>query len=213
MVASPVHLLAPDEKPAFEVVNAQGRGRALFLCDHASAAVPRALRDLGLAPEHFGRHIAWDIGAAEVARRLSRAFDAPLVLSGYSRLVIDCNRRPGDATSIPEESDRTPVPGNRGLSPADRAARATACFEPYHKAIAQRLAAFATRDWSLLRDGMDDRIHQPARGTILAALHPVIAAAIDAGAHGAALSGAGSAMIALATGHFDEIAEIGRAHV
>jgi predicted N-formylglutamate amidohydrolase len=146
MVASPVHLLAPDEKPAFEVVNAQGRGRALFLCDHASAAVPRALRDLGLAPEHFGRHIAWDIGAAEVARRLSRAFDAPLVLSGYSRLVIDCNRRPGDATSIPEESDRTPVPGNRGLSPADRAARATACFEPYHNAIAQRLAAFATRD-------------------------------------------------------------------
>ena len=68
------------------------------------------------------------------------------------------------------------------------------------------VAAFATRDWSLLRDGMDDRIHQPARGTILAALHPVIAAAIEAGAHGAALSGAGSAMIALATGHFDEIA-------
>jgi homoserine kinase len=68
------------------------------------------------------------------------------------------------------------------------------------------VAAFATRDWSLLRDGMDDRIHQPARGTILAALHPVIAAAIDAGAHGAALSGAGSAMIAFASDHFDEIA-------
>ena len=68
------------------------------------------------------------------------------------------------------------------------------------------VAAFATRDWSLLRDGMDDRIHQPARGTILAALGPVIAAAIDAGAHGAALSGAGSAMIALATDHFSAIA-------
>lgn len=68
------------------------------------------------------------------------------------------------------------------------------------------VAAFATRDWSLLRDGMDDRIHQPARGTILGALHPVIQAALDAGAHGAALSGAGSAMIALATARFDEIA-------
>lgn len=68
------------------------------------------------------------------------------------------------------------------------------------------VAAFATRDWSLLREAMDDRIHQPARGTILRALHPVIQAALDAGAHGAALSGAGSAMIALATGRFDEIA-------
>ena len=68
------------------------------------------------------------------------------------------------------------------------------------------VAAFATRDWSLLRDGMDDRIHQPARGRILQALHPVIEAALEAGAHGAALSGAGSAMIALATGKFDEIA-------
>lgn len=68
------------------------------------------------------------------------------------------------------------------------------------------VAAFATRDWSLLRDGMDDRIHQPARGRILQALHPVIQAALGAGAHGAALSGAGSAMIALATERFDEIA-------
>jgi homoserine kinase len=69
------------------------------------------------------------------------------------------------------------------------------------------VAAFATGNWSLLRDGMDDRIHQPARGTILTALRPVIDAAMAAGAHGAALSGAGSAMIALASTNFEAIAE------
>jgi predicted N-formylglutamate amidohydrolase len=134
-------LLAPDEKPAFELFNGEGRARVLFVCDHASAAVPRALGDLGLSPADFQRHIAIDIGAADVARRLAGALDAPLVLSGYSRLVIDCNRRLDHPTSIPEESDGTPVPANRSLSPADRGARAAACFEPYHAAIAGRLAA------------------------------------------------------------------------
>src|SRR5262245_12713395 len=143
--ASSVPLLSADEKPAFEVFNPAGRARVLFVCDHASAAVPRALGDLGLSPGDFQRHIALDIGAAEVARRLGGAFDAPVVLSGYSRLVIDCNRRLGDPTSIPEVSDGTLVPGNRGLSPTDRGARAAACFEPYHKAIAKHLTALAAQ--------------------------------------------------------------------
>lgn len=68
------------------------------------------------------------------------------------------------------------------------------------------VAAFANRDWGLLRDAMDDRIHQPARGGIFPALNPTIEAALAAGAHGAALSGAGAAIIALATDRFKEIA-------
>ena len=67
------------------------------------------------------------------------------------------------------------------------------------------VAAFQTRDWSLLRDAMDDRIHQPARGAVFPALHPAIRAALERGAHGAALSGAGSGIIAFATEAFEEI--------
>ena len=99
-------------------------------------------------------------------------------------------------TSISTKSARGVIPQNFSIGDAVFNLGRTALI----------VASFATRDWSLLRDGMDDRIHQPARGGILEALHPVITAAIDAGAHGAALSGAGSAMIALSTGHFDEIA-------
>ncbi|HXQ68096.1 MAG TPA: N-formylglutamate amidohydrolase [Alphaproteobacteria bacterium] len=133
--ASRRHLLAADEPAAFELVNESGQAPVLLICDHASPRVPLALRSLGLEEWQLLRHIGWDIGAAEVARALSRRLDAPLVLAGYSRLVIDCNRRPGDASSIPEASDGVAVPGNRGLAKADSALRLGELFRPYHAAI------------------------------------------------------------------------------
>jgi predicted N-formylglutamate amidohydrolase len=138
-------LLAPDEPPAFEPYNDEGRAPVLLVCDHASARMPRRLGNLGLDAEARARHIAWDIGAAEVARRLARALDAPLLLAGYSRLVIDLNRHLKDPSSIPQESDEVPVPGNRGLLPAERDARAAALFHPYHDAVAAALERLGMR--------------------------------------------------------------------
>ena len=108
----------------------------MLLCDHASNRVPRALDHLGLAPSELERHIAWDIGAAAVTRRLAARFDAPAVLAGYSRLVIDCNRRIEDEQSILRSSDGTEVPGNRDLTKEEAAARVAALFRPYHRACA-----------------------------------------------------------------------------
>jgi predicted N-formylglutamate amidohydrolase len=134
-------LLAADEPPAVEIVNPHGRSRAVLLCDHASRRIPRALGDLGLAEEHLRDHIAWDIGAAAMARAAARVLDATLILSGYSRLVIDCNRPLDNPTSIPEITGGVEVPGNRGLTSEQRRARAEACFHPYHRAIESVLAA------------------------------------------------------------------------
>ena len=128
-------LLKLGEQPPFEIVNPAGSAPVLFTCDHASHAVPQALGDLGLGAEDRQRHIGWDPGAAEVTRGLSARFDAPAVLSRYSRLVIDCNRRPGHATSIPAVSDGSVVPGNLGLTAPEAARRAEALFYPYHRAI------------------------------------------------------------------------------
>jgi predicted N-formylglutamate amidohydrolase len=128
-------LLQPDEPPAFEVVNAEGRSTAVLLCDHASNRLPRALGDLGLPASRFQEHIAWDIGAAMVARRMSARLDAPLILSGYSRLAIDCNRPLGVASSMPELTCGIEVPGNAGLSPEASEARIEELFRPYHRAI------------------------------------------------------------------------------
>jgi predicted N-formylglutamate amidohydrolase len=133
-------LLAGDEPPAFEIVNPAGASALVLVCDHASNRVPRALHHLGLAPAPLREHIAWDIGAADVARRLARRFDAPLALTNYSRLVLDCNRALSDPTSIPAESDGIAVPGNRGLSQGERLLRAETLFKPYHDAVARLVA-------------------------------------------------------------------------
>jgi predicted N-formylglutamate amidohydrolase len=129
------HLLASDDPPPFSVVNEKGRAPLLLLCDHASKAVPKALGDLGISEAELSRHIGWDIGGLEAATALSEALDAPLVASGYSRLVIDCNRWPGGEGSTPEVSDDTVIPANRRLTKEQVDARAEACFWPYHREV------------------------------------------------------------------------------
>lgn len=134
-----VPLLTPDDPPPFETLNEQGTSRALVVCDHASCRIPSVLGTLGLSEAERTEHIGWDIGAAAVARRLSALLDAPAVLAGYSRLVIDCNRPVGAPDRIPPESDTVPVPGNVGLDRSAIDARITAIFTPYHEAIAAAL--------------------------------------------------------------------------
>lgn len=138
--------MTPEEDPpSFRVLNPLGRAPAVLICDHASCAVPRMLGRLGLPDEELMRHIGWDPGAAAISERLSVALDAPAVLSGYSRLVIDCNRRPDDPTLICEVSDGTVVPGNRDLDPAERERRMATYFRPYHAAIDEALEAAKRR--------------------------------------------------------------------
>jgi predicted N-formylglutamate amidohydrolase len=135
-------LLAPDEPPAYETINDGGSARALLVCDHASRRIPRRLDNLGLDELALRRHIACDIGAVDVARRLSRLLDAPAILASYSRLVVDCNRHLSDPTSILAVSDGEFVPGNHDLSQEEKDDRAAAIFHPYHGAISQRLKRF-----------------------------------------------------------------------
>lgn len=136
ILAESAGLLGPDDPPPYRVLNPGGSSHAILICDHASNRIPKALGDLGLEPANRGRHIAYDIGAAAVTESLSARLDAVALFCSYSRLVIDPNRPSGDLTSIREISDGTIVPGNRGLSPEELAARRKEIFEPYHRSIA-----------------------------------------------------------------------------
>ena len=129
----PTLLDATDPDPV-RVLRPDGGSDFLLTADHAGRAVPRRLGDLGVHQGEWQRHIAWDIGIAAVTERLSRALDATAVLQTYSRLVIDCNRRPDWDSAIPTISEHTEIPGNRGISPAEREARRREIFEPYHRA-------------------------------------------------------------------------------
>jgi predicted N-formylglutamate amidohydrolase len=132
-------LLDVDEPPAFEVVEGGGGSELVLLCDHASNRIPRSLGTLGLSKQELARHIAWDIGAAGLARALSHRLGAWLCLQGYSRLVIDCNRRLDRPESIPASSEDTRIPGNETLSPEAATLRAAEIFEPYHARIREEL--------------------------------------------------------------------------
>jgi predicted N-formylglutamate amidohydrolase len=124
-----------DEPPAYEVVNGAGRGRVILTCDHASDRIPRRLGTLGVSAADRKRHVAWDIGAEAVARRLSEFLDAPLILCGYSRLVVDCNRPLDQAEAFVTQSEDVRVPGNEALDEAERTGRAEAFYWPYHDAV------------------------------------------------------------------------------
>ena len=141
--AAAYRLLAPDEPPPYRVYREDGASDFFLTCDHAGNLIPRRLGRPGLPPLELARHIAWDVGAAGVARRLSAKLDATLVTQTYSRLVIDCNRTTDRPDSIGEISEATKVPGNVGIAPAEAEARVREVFEPYHAAIAGLLDARA----------------------------------------------------------------------
>ena len=127
-------MTSPDPA-SFRVLNPDGAAPVVLICDHASCAVPAGMDNLGLPEAELRRHIGWDPGTAAVTERLSALLDAPAVLAGYSRLLVDCNRRPEDVSLICENSDGTPVPGNRNLGEAERRRRLEAYFWPYHRAV------------------------------------------------------------------------------
>ena len=148
-------LLDHDEPDPVALDNETGGSPFFLACDHGGRAIPRRLGRLGLAEPDTLRHIAWDIGIAGVGRLLSPLLDAALIVQAYSRLVIDCNRDPAVPSSIPEISEDTEIPGNRGLTTAGRAARVEAVFRPYHNRIAAAL----------------DRRQAESRASVLVALH------------------------------------------
>jgi predicted N-formylglutamate amidohydrolase len=148
-------LLEPGELAPVALENEAGDSSYFLTGDHAGRAFPRRLGTLGLPEHETWRHIAWDIGIGGVGRELSRLLDAAVVLQTYSRLVVDCNRDPEVPSSIPEISETTQIPGNHGLSKAERTARVDAIFRPYHDAIAAAL----------------DRRRAEGRASVLVALH------------------------------------------
>jgi predicted N-formylglutamate amidohydrolase len=129
---------------AIEIIPGALNTGVLFICDHASNAVPADLGGLGLAKAQFDRHIAWDIGAADLTRALAADFGAPAVLSRFSRLVIDPNRGADDPTLVMRVSDGAIIPGNATIGEAEIERRLRVYWRPYRKAISGLIAKMST---------------------------------------------------------------------
>ena len=142
---SPGLLLSADDPQPAIITNPHGASAILLVGDHAGRAVPAKLGDLGVRPGDMDQHIAWDIGIAGLGAKLSALLDATFIHQAYSRLVIDCNRRPDAADAAPAISDGVTIPANVGLTAADLSSRIDEIAAPYHDAIAAELDARAGR--------------------------------------------------------------------
>jgi predicted N-formylglutamate amidohydrolase len=119
----------------FEQISGALGGGVLVVCDHAANALPPRYGDLGLPRQALERHIAYDIGAAWLTRRLAERLNAPAVLSTYSRLLIDANRGADDPTLVMRVSDGDLVPGNARVGEEEIARRRSLYWAPYRSAI------------------------------------------------------------------------------
>jgi predicted N-formylglutamate amidohydrolase len=129
-----------------EVRNAYGKGPFLLVCEHASNFIPPRYAALGLDSAALESHIAWDPGALAVADELTRLLDAPLVAARISRLVYDCNRPPEAPSAMPEESEIYRIPGNAGLTQAERQARADDVYFPFRAALSRAIDGHGAGD-------------------------------------------------------------------
>ena len=139
-------LLGSKDPAPFSVFNADGSSNLLFTSYHNGSAIPKKLKNLGVPSNELRRHVAYDIGIDAVAHALSARFNATLIVANYSRLVIDCNRYPGAAGSIPSVSDNTVVPRNKTLSDDDIKYRKNEIFDVYHSSIGKQISVMRSKN-------------------------------------------------------------------
>ena len=125
----------------FDVLNPESRSKFVLICDHAESSLPEEYGTLGVPGALLDEHIAYDIGAANMTRRMAETLGATAVLSRFSRLLIDPNRSPDHQGLIPMESDGVDIPGNKSVDAEERGLRRARYYDPYHRAIDRAIAA------------------------------------------------------------------------
>lgn len=133
-----------DHSP-FEIIDGDLGLGLVILADHATNHLPERYGRLGLPESAFERHIAYDIGVEAVARGLNARLNAPVVMSRFSRLLIDPNRGEDDPTLIMRISDGAIIPGNHPITAEEWQYRLETFHRPYHDAVSRTIGAVADK--------------------------------------------------------------------
>ena len=143
---SPSHEENPAVGDSVCIEAPQSEARFVLLCEHACSHLPEGLGTLGMEPHVGSTHVAWDIEALTIARRLAVILGAPLVYPTASRLVLDCNRALDHPDLIVSETEFGAVPGNLNLAPGERERRIAEIHRPFHQAVDDILAKRRARN-------------------------------------------------------------------
>ncbi|OUS04005.1 hypothetical protein A9Q96_16820 [Rhodobacterales bacterium 52_120_T64] len=127
--------MSADDPAPVNLLNKGGQGAFVLGCEHAGNRIPKALGTLGLSDAERTRHIAWDIGTAQLTEKLSEKLDSPAVLQRYSRLVYDCNRTLDHPGAFVIDADGSHVSGNVKLSKEEKQQRERAIYRPFHSGL------------------------------------------------------------------------------
>lgn len=123
------------------------RWKLLLTCEHGGHRVPAEYRRLFAgADQVLASHRGWDPGSLELARRLARTLDAPLIASTTTRLLVELNRSPGHPRLFSEFSKRLP--------PAERQRLLDRCWHPHRRAVETTLAGFIRTGQAVLHVGV-----------------------------------------------------------
>ena len=134
----------------------------------------------------------------------------PSLVGGLTTCLVDAGRIHWLRISVPEEIKAVVCVPDQPIS-TELARRALPSKVPHKDAAfnvgaaSLLVAAIASGDFKKLGVAMRDRLHQQYRHHLLPGMEAICEAGVAAGAHGAALSGSGSSIIALATSNHEEI--------
>ena len=79
-------------KKTFSERNTKSKSQLLIIAEHAGNEIPVELSNLGLNKNDLRRHISHDIGVCGVCEFLSKKVKDQIILSKFSRLLVDLNR-------------------------------------------------------------------------------------------------------------------------
>ncbi len=123
----------------YETISGNPETGIVIISDHATNIVPSRYHQLGLPESEFERHIAYDIGAEALTRKLAAEIGCPAIMSRFSRLLIDPNRGVDDPTLVMRLSDGAIVPGNAEITRAEKQHRIDTYYLPYHNEVARQI--------------------------------------------------------------------------
>lgn len=111
----------------------------VLLCEHGGMRIPEPWKNLGLADPFIETHWAYDIGSRNLTLAIAEALDATAIVSNYSRLFLDYNRKGNDPSCMRPDMGGIPVPGNIDLTEFERGLRERIARQPVEEAVAEHL--------------------------------------------------------------------------
>ena len=128
-------------KKAYIERNTKSRSNLLIIAEHAGNEIPLEFSNLGLSDYDRGRHISYDIGVLGICKLLSMKINDHIIMSKYSRLLVDLNRSMNSTDFIRYLSDGTIIPKNNNLGEKNKDLRIKEFYKPFHDRLFDIISA------------------------------------------------------------------------